>query len=292
MYNKIKQNNMNKEFLYMQKLAGIITENEYASKLEEASDEEQQDSSQQKDVSSVDKKEFYIGSVDGFDVYELPKGRKDLYAIARELDIIPDLGWVHPTPGVNVGMKDNFEEYIEKGPLFIFAKPGSKERYIFSYEKNEFQNKNGDSVLRYKDPNIFNLLKFVASKNPKYKFPIEIKLLQFPKLLTPEDLNVKGDILLWYSNLQSLPNNLTVNGNLTISNTPIKSLPNNLTVNGILDIKSTNISSIPNKLNVKELSVYGTPLGEKYSNKQILQMIQKKGGNVENVTGGNMWKDM
>ena len=128
MYNKIK-NDMNKEFLYMQKLAGIITESEYAAKLEEASDEEQQ-----KDVASIDKKEFYIGSVNGFDVYELPKGRKDLYDIARELNIIPDLGWVHPTPGVHVGMKENFDEFIEKGPLFIFAKPGSKERYIFSYE--------------------------------------------------------------------------------------------------------------------------------------------------------------
>ena len=269
---------MTQEQLRMQMLAGIITESEYVAKLKEASDEEQQ-----KDVASIDKKEFYIGSVNGFDVYELPKGRKDLYAIARELNIIPDLGWVHPTPGVHVGMKANFDEFIEKGPLFIFAKPGSEERYIFSYEKNEFQNKNGDSVLRYQDPNIFNLLEFVASKNPKYKFPIEIKLLQFPKSITPEDLNVEGDINLWYSYLKSLPDNLTVNGNLNIQDTPIKSLPNNLTVNGTLDIKSTNISSIPNKLNVKELSVYETPLGKKYSSEQIFQMINKKGGNVENV---------
>ena len=36
MYNKTKQNDMNKEFLYMQKLAGLITESEYAAKLEEA----------------------------------------------------------------------------------------------------------------------------------------------------------------------------------------------------------------------------------------------------------------
>jgi biotin-(acetyl-CoA carboxylase) ligase len=34
MYNK-KQNDMNKEFLYMQKLAGIITESEYKEKMEE-----------------------------------------------------------------------------------------------------------------------------------------------------------------------------------------------------------------------------------------------------------------
>lgn len=280
MYNKIK-NDMNKEFLYMQKLAGIITESEYVAKLEEASDEEQQ-----KDVASIDKKEFYIGSVNGFDVYELPKGRKDLYAIARELNIIPDLGWVHPTPGVHVGMKENFDEFIEKGPLFIFSKPGSKERYIFSYEKNEFQNKNGDSVLRYQDPNILNMLEFVASKNPKYKFPIEIKLLQFPKSLTPEDLNVEGDIDLWYSSLKSLPDNLTVNGNLNIQNTPIESLPNNLTVNGLLDIKSTNISSIPNNLNVQDISLHDTPIDKEYSNEKIYKMIKKKGGNVKTVRGG------
>ena len=35
MHNKTKQNDMNKEFLHMQKLAGLITESEYAAKLEE-----------------------------------------------------------------------------------------------------------------------------------------------------------------------------------------------------------------------------------------------------------------
>lgn len=270
----------------MQKLAGIITESEYKAKLEEESEEEQQ-----KDVASIGKKEFYIGSVNGFDAYELPKGRKDLYTIARELDIIPDLGWVHQTPGVNIGMKEKFDEYIEKGPLFIFAKPGSKERYIFSYEENEFQNKNGDSVLRYQDPNIFNLLKFVESKNPKYKFPIEIKLFQFPKSITPEDLNIEGDILLWYSPIKFLPNNLTVNGNLNLYKTEVESLPNNLTVNGKLDVTNTNISSIPNNLNVKDIILYGTPLDKKYTNEEIVQIIKKKGGNVENVMGGKfVWK--
>ncbi len=34
-YNKIKQNDMNKEFLHMQKLAGLITESEYKAKLNE-----------------------------------------------------------------------------------------------------------------------------------------------------------------------------------------------------------------------------------------------------------------
>jgi hypothetical protein len=279
---------MNKEFLHMQKLAGIITESEYTAKLKEASDEEQQDSSQQKDVASIDKKEFYIGSVDGFDVYELPKGRKDLYAVALELNIVPNIGWVHST---DVGVKSYFDQYIEKGPLFIFSKPGSKEKYIFSYEKKEFQNKNGDFITE-QDPNVINLFKFIESKKPEYKTPIEIKLLQSPELISPEDLNVKGDINLWYSHLKSLPDNLTVNGNLNIRNTPIKSLPNNLTVDGDIDIKSTSISSIPNKLNAKSIDVYDTPIGKKYSDKQILKMIKNKGGNVGHAVGGNMWKDM
>ena len=277
---------MTQEQLRMQMLAGIITESQYKAKLNEAN-EEQQKTSQQKDIASIDKKEFFIGSAYGFDVYELPKGRKDLYDVALELNIIPGHGWVHPT---DTGMRSYFDQYIEKGPLFIFSKPGSKEKYIFSYEKKQFQNKNGEFINEY-DPNIINLLKFVESKNPKYKIPIEVKLLQSPKSITPEDLNVEGNINLWYSPLESLPDNLTVNGHLTIYKTPIKSLPNNLTVNGLLDIKSTNISSIPNKLNIKELSVYDTPLGKKYSNKQIIQMIKKKGGNVENVMGGNMLKD-
>jgi hypothetical protein len=133
---------MTQEQLRMQMLAGIITESQYKAKLNEAN-EEQQKTSQQKDIASIDKKEFFIGSAYGFDVYELPKGRKDLYDVALELNIIPGHGWVHPT---DTGMRSYFDQYIEKGPLFIFSKPGSKEKYIFSYEKKQFQNKNGEFI--------------------------------------------------------------------------------------------------------------------------------------------------
>ena len=48
----------------------------------EIANKETKDPSQQKGVARSDKyKEFYMGSVDGFDVYELPKGRKDLYGV-------------------------------------------------------------------------------------------------------------------------------------------------------------------------------------------------------------------
>ena len=105
-------------------------------------DKEAQDPSQQKGVARSDKyKEFYMGSVDGFDVYELPKGRKDLYGTSCELGSGTE--WCTATGKT----QEYFNRYISKGPLFIFIKPGSKEKYQFSYEGRQFRDKDDNSII-------------------------------------------------------------------------------------------------------------------------------------------------
>lgn len=103
---------------------------------------EQRDPSQKKGVAKANKyAEFHIGSVDGFDVYELPKGRKDLYGASCELG--SGTGWCTAT-GKD---RDAFDTYISAGPLFIFIKPGTAEKYQFSYETNQFKDQHDIEVF-------------------------------------------------------------------------------------------------------------------------------------------------
>ncbi len=103
---------------------------------------ETKDPSQQKGVARSDKyKEFYMGSVDGFDVYELPKGRKDLYGVSCELGSGTE--WCTATGKT----KSYFNKYISSGPLFIFIKPGSEEKYQFSYENDQFMDKDDTPII-------------------------------------------------------------------------------------------------------------------------------------------------
>jgi hypothetical protein len=108
----------------------------------EIANAEKADPSQQKGVARPDKyKEFYMGSVDGFDVYELPKGRKDLYGASCELGSGTE--WCTATGKT----RKHFDKYIAKGPLFIFIKPGSDEKYQFSYEGNNFMDKDDNPII-------------------------------------------------------------------------------------------------------------------------------------------------
>ena len=108
----------------------------------ESYDREKNDPSQQKGVSRSDKyQEFYMGSVDGFDVYELPKGRKDLYGASCELGSGTE--WCTTTGKT----RTQFDNYISKGPLFICIKLGSDEKYQFSYEENQFMDKYNNSII-------------------------------------------------------------------------------------------------------------------------------------------------
>ena len=108
----------------------------------EIANKETKDPSQQKGVARSDKyKEFYMGSVDGFDVYESPKGRKDLYGVSCELGSGTE--WCTATGKT----KSYFNKYISSGPLFIFIKPGSEEKYQFSYEGEQFMDKDDTPII-------------------------------------------------------------------------------------------------------------------------------------------------
>lgn len=103
---------------------------------------EKSDPSQQKGISKSDKyNEFYIGSVDGFMVYELPKGRTNLYGVSCELGSGTE--WCTATGNT----RSHFDSYIKLGPLFIFIKPGTDEKYQFSYEENAFMDKNDNPII-------------------------------------------------------------------------------------------------------------------------------------------------
>lgn len=225
---------------------------QFISKSVEIADKESEDPSQQKGVSKEDKyKEFYIGSVDGFNVYKLPQGRKDLYGASCELGSGTE--WCTATGKT----RNHFNGYISAGPLFIFLKPGSDEKYQFSYETNSFMDKNDYKVysddygikLKNKKELIFNFFKFIEEKDPEYKIPFGLKLIMAPELIAPDDLNVMDNLDLFNSN-------------------DITSLPSGLKVNGSLDLSYTNISDLPKDLKVgRWLDITGTPLAEKYLEK-------------------------
>jgi len=115
---------------------------DFIKKSVEIANTEKADPSKQKGVARSDKyKEFYMGSVDGFDVYELPKGRTDLYGASCELGSGTE--WCTATGKT----RRYFDKYIAKGPLFIFIKPGSDEKYQFSYDSNQFMDKEDNTII-------------------------------------------------------------------------------------------------------------------------------------------------
>ena len=126
--------------------------------------------------------------------------------------------------------------------------------------------------------NFFKFLKDKEGKNP----PLRYKFIYDQESLTPEDLNVKGNLNLGDSKMISLPNNLTVGGNLNLENSSIISLPDNLKVGGDLYLWNTRIISLPNNLQVgMDLYIYYTPLAKKYTKEEIKRMIEDKEGKVK-----------
>jgi hypothetical protein len=115
---------------------------QFIAKSVEIANNEKADPSQQRGIAKSDKySEFYVGSVDGFHVYELPKGRKDLYGASCEIGSGTE--WCTATGNT----RQYFDRYISEGPLFIFIKPGSDEKYQFHYESQQFMDKNDNSVI-------------------------------------------------------------------------------------------------------------------------------------------------
>jgi hypothetical protein len=108
----------------------IKTSNDLAS-------QEEENPSAQKGVSKTEKfKDLKIGDYNGFSVYMIPKGRKDLYPTSCELGSGTE--WCTATGNTS----SYFEDYIESGPLFIFIdNSDSKNKYQVSFEEEQFMDR-------------------------------------------------------------------------------------------------------------------------------------------------------
>ena len=99
--------------------------------------QEEENPSSQKGVSKTEKfKDLKIGDFNGFSVYMIPKGRKDLYPTSCELGSGTE--WCTATGNTS----SYFEEYIESGPLFIFIDNSDpKNKYQVSFEGEQFMDR-------------------------------------------------------------------------------------------------------------------------------------------------------
>lgn len=104
--------------------------------------QEEQDPSAQKGVSKTEKfKDLKIGDYNGFSVYMIPKGRKDLYPTSCELGSGTE--WCTATGKT----PSYFENYIGSGPLFIFINNSDpKNKYQVSFEEEQFMDRYDNSI--------------------------------------------------------------------------------------------------------------------------------------------------
>ena len=133
------------------------------------------------------------------------------------------------------------------------------------------------------EPKFINFFKFLEDKGEQ-RIPLRIKLLN-PKQfeITPEDLDVKGDVDLSSIPITSLPNDLKVGGYLNLRDTKITSLPNGLEVRNNLDLKNTEITSLPKNLKVGgNLYLDKTPLSSK-TEAEIRRMTPNIKGKIYGV---------
>ena len=93
--------------------------------------------------------------------------------------------------------------------------------------------------------------------------------------LTKEDLNIKGDLNLSETPIESLPNGLVVSGDLILSGCEsLDSLPEGLKVGGELHLDNSDVYELPKGLEVGgDLIVANSGL-EEYSDKKLRKMIQ------------------
>jgi len=130
-------------------------------------------------------------------------------------------------------------------------------------------------------PHIKDFFNFLEEKEGK-RVSLKAKLSNPDDFkISPEELNVEGDLRLNSTEITQLPNNLQVGGDLWIYRTSITKLPDNLHVGGSLYLYYTYDKQLPDNLQVGgDLYLYGTPISKTMSRKQIRQKIEKKGGYV------------
>ena len=115
---------------------------------------------------------------------------------------------------------------------------------------------------------IFEFLKEKEGHNVPFlwKFKNNIPLIE-------DDLNIKGDLILTYSDIESLPEGLNVRGDLDLFGSKLASLPEGLKVRGYLDLRYSSIESLPKGLKVRDLHIWDTSL-TKYTDEELREMIK------------------
>ena len=108
---------------------------------------------------------------------------------------------------------------------------------------------------------IKRIFEFLEDKE-KHKAPFIWKL-ENDIPLTKEDLNVKGELDLQDSSIESLPKGLKVGGDLDLYNTEIRLLPQGLEVGGYLNINTTPLTKYTDE-ELREMIKPGFIKGEIY----------------------------
>jgi len=100
----------------------------------------------------------------------------------------------------------------------------------------------------------------------------------------PNKLFVGGYLsLLNCEQITELPDGIHVGGDLNLSGINITKLPDDLYVGGVLDlIDCKRLTELPNNLYVEYgVLIEGTPLVQKYSDKEIKDIVASKGGTIK-----------
>lgn len=127
------------------------------------------------------------------------------------------------------------------------------------------------------------ILEFLGEKDNK-KTPLRWKLINDFDSINDDDLFYDDNFDLFNVRVERLPKNLHVVGNLDLRATKIKTLPDNLTVDGDLHLTALEIDLVPKNLKANSMFAKYTTLSEKYSYKEIKDMIKEKGGEVKFLT--------
>ena len=148
--------------------------------------------------------------------------------------------------------------------------------FLKEKEDKELPKKWFDSIEKFK------LIKELETHpdGTQYKHNGNLNLINTNITKLPNDLYVEGGLfLMGCSQLTELPDELYVGG-LNLGGLTIKELPNDLHVTYDLSLYNCKqITELPNNLHVgNEFFIRGTPLADKYTNKQIIDIVTSTGG--------------
>jgi hypothetical protein len=117
-------------------------------------------------------------------------------------------------------------------------------------------------------------------ENIKYKNLLLFKCPAITSISKPK--NKIGNLSIYdCTSFTELPKDIKVDRVMILGCPLFSKLPDNLT-SLIISIQNSKVSEIPNNLKVNRFILSDTPLAKKYDKKQIIKMIQDKGGEITN----------